>query len=151
MKYVVIFCRYYFGLHCLASGANFYLHFSRTGTMTDPINAQFMDAITAIGMYAGVKTVELIVGLMIVSGTFVPLALILEFPISIVILTLSGHEGIPIHVVTALKEVGLNIFLFSAYAGYYLRILTIRAELHPIWRIPVNDWFGWREIGHDSL
>jgi uncharacterized membrane protein YphA (DoxX/SURF4 family) len=133
MRYVTLFARFYFGIHCLMSGANYYLHFSKTGAMLDPATIQFMDAITAIGMYQGVKTLELLVGLCVLSGFMLPLALVLEFPVSIMIFCLGLYQGINIHLLTSLKEVLLNAFLFAAYAGYYLRILTPLARQRPLW------------------
>jgi riboflavin transporter len=133
MHYVAIFVRYYFGLHCLVSGANYYLHFSKTGKMLDPATVMFQQSIEMIGIYPGIKTLELVVGLCLVLNIFVPLALILEFPVSVTIFVLALYQGWNIHLLTGFKEVALNAFLFAAYAGYYLQILKPRAEQKPLW------------------
>jgi hypothetical protein len=133
MRYVAVFVRYYFGLHCVASGANYYLHFSKTGKMLDPATIMFQQSIEMIGIYPGIKTLELVVGLCLVLNRFVPLALILEFPVSVTIFVLALYQGWNIHLLTGIKEVALNAFLFAAYAGYYLQILKGRADQKPLW------------------
>lgn len=138
MRYVTLFVRFYFGIHCLMSGANYYLQFSRTGAMLDSATIKFMDAITRIGMYEGVKTLELLVGVCVLSGIMLPLALVLEFPVSVMILCLGLYQGVNVHLLTSLKEVALNAFLFAAYAGHYLRILTPRAVQRPLWNKAVR-------------
>jgi hypothetical protein len=133
MRYVAVFVRYYFGLHCLASGANYYLHFSKTGKMLDPATIMFQQSIEMIGIYPGIKTLELVVGLCLVLNRFAPLALIVEFPVSVTIFVLALYQGWNIHLLTGFKEVALNAFLFAAYAGYYLQILKGRADQKPLW------------------
>jgi riboflavin transporter len=133
MHYVAVFVRYYFGLHCLASGANYYLHFSKTGKMLDPATIMFQQSIEMIGIYPGIKTLELVVGICLVLNIFVPLALILEFPVSVTIFVLALYQGWNIHLLTGFKEVALNAFLFAAYAGYYLQFLKAHADQKPLW------------------
>jgi uncharacterized membrane protein YphA (DoxX/SURF4 family) len=134
LHYLVVFARYYFGLHSLASGANYFLNFTPTGKMVHPLATPFFDSMVDVGLYGIVKSIELVVGVCLVTNVFVPLALILEFPISLNIFFLSTVViGKYPNNITGAKELFLNLFLFAGYAKYYMSILAIRATPGPIW------------------
>jgi hypothetical protein len=129
MRYLVVFARYYFGLHSLASGANFFLNFTPTGTMVHPLATPFFDAMVNIGLYEIVKAIELIVGICLVTNRLVPLALVLEFPISLNIFFLSTIViGKYPNNITGAKELILNLFLFAGYVRYYRSMLVFKSE-----------------------
>ena len=135
LHYLIVFARYYFGIRTLISGLNYYFNWHPAGKMLDPATEQFMQAITTIGLYQAVKTIEIVVGLCLVTNRFVPFALVMEFPISIIICTLSCYQPYSVHTLTGIKEVVLNLFLFSGYAGFYLQFLAFKAEQRPLWNM----------------
>jgi hypothetical protein len=134
MRYLVIFAQYYFGFHSLASGANHFLNFSETGKMVHPLATPFFDAMVNIGLYNIVKTIELVVGICLVTNRFVPLALIFEFPISLMIFFLSTVViGKYPNNITGAKELVLNLFLFAGYAKYFMSTTVFKATQGPVW------------------
>jgi uncharacterized membrane protein YphA (DoxX/SURF4 family) len=136
-RYIVLAARYYFGAHTFISGINHYLLF-----LPDPIplkanmTGRFMHSLLESGMYDVCKWIEIVAGFGILTGLFVPLSLILEMPVTMIIFYLSLFmSGTPRTIFTGCREVGLNLFLLSAYWGYFRPIfLKPRLPIAPIWR-----------------
>jgi hypothetical protein len=88
-----------------------------------------------MGLFDLVKLVEMSVGILLLCNIFVPLALVLEMPISVTIFFLSS---IVIQndrsIWSGTRELGLNLFLLAAYAGYYWPMLRARTDIAPLWR-----------------
>ena len=74
------------------------------------------------------KITELVCGLALVSGFFVPLALVVLFPVTLNILFYNAFvmpEGVPM----AAVMLGAHLFLAYAYRKYYAELLTARAAI----------------------
>ena len=138
--YVVIWMQYFFGIHALLSGANYFLNPERQMVLTHELTGPFQQAIDALGLFAVVKVIETVVGLCLIFNVFVPLAAIFEMPISVVIFYLSVIvDPDQRSIWTGSKELGINIILLLAYFGYFRPILRPFPEWRPIWRKPGAD------------
>jgi putative oxidoreductase len=77
MKIVSILARYLLGLMFTVFGLNGFLHFLHQPPPANPLALQFFVAISASHFAASFFAVQLIGGLLLLSGFFVPLALTL--------------------------------------------------------------------------
>lgn len=136
-KYVILALRYYFGAHTFISGINHYLLFFPDPLPLKPeLTGRFMTVLVDSHMYDLCKVIEIIVGFALLTGAFVPLALILEVPVTMIIFYMSvWMTGTERTIFTGWRELLLNFALLSAYFGYFKPIL-LRAflPLRPIWR-----------------
>ena len=136
-KYLILAARYYFGAHTLISGINHYLLFFPDPLPLKPeLTGRFMTVLVDSGMYDLCKAIEIVVGLALLTGAFVPLALIVEVPVTMIIFYMSiWMTGSPRTIFTGWREAILNFGLLAAYFGYFKPIL-LRPFLpvRPIWR-----------------
>ena len=77
MKIVSITARYLLGLLFTVFGLNGFLHFIHQPPPSDPLALQFLVAVSASHFAAFFFAVQVVGGLLLLSGYFVPLALIL--------------------------------------------------------------------------
>ena len=77
MKIASLVARYLLGLMFTVFGANGFLHFIPQPPPPNPIAAQFFTAISVSHFAVFLFAVQLLAGLLLLSGYFVPLALIL--------------------------------------------------------------------------
>lgn len=135
--YFVLAVRYFFGGHALVSGANHYLTIVPDIMPRDPaIAVRFMSVLIDTHLYDLVKVIEILCGLSLITGRFMPVALMMEMPVTIIVCYLSLFIAPTARsLYTGPREVILNLFLLSTYWGY-LRpiILQDRPPLMPIWR-----------------
>lgn len=140
-QYIVLFARLYYGIHFLVSGLNYAVmgvvpDFSKAGAVGD-----YMAALSDVGMYQGVKYLEIVLGAMLVLNIFVPLALIFMAAISAIIiylnLLISPH---PRQLFTGTQELILIGFLLLAYGGHYARLCRTKAE----------PWWFWDGLKRNS-
>jgi hypothetical protein len=130
----ILWIRMDFGAHTLLSGADYFLRVFAPPAIDTSAAGPFVAEMSRIGMYDLIKVVEVIAGLMIVLNVFTPLALILEFPITVSIFWLSVVVvGVGRPVFTGWRELLFNAVLFAAYAGYYLPMLDPQARQRPLW------------------
>jgi uncharacterized membrane protein YphA (DoxX/SURF4 family) len=135
MGYVVLWVRIAFGAHSLLSGLNHFFGFLPLPPIDASPAGAFVAEMSRIGLYDLIKVVECIVGVCLLINVFVPLALLLEFPITVSIFYLSVVvDGGTRQLFTGPRELFYNTFLFAAYAGYYLPMLKARAGLSPLWQ-----------------
>jgi hypothetical protein len=135
-RHLVLFVRMWFGAHLMYSGLAYVLTgWTPTVMATGATPAGTIMAVLAgAGLYAPVKYVELIVGLMLVSNVAVPLALVIELPLTLFISYLNiVVEGVDRQLFTGPQELFLNISLLFAYGGYYAHFLCLRARPWWLW------------------
>jgi riboflavin transporter len=150
-KYVILWFRVFYGAHLTYSALRYYIAytpvsfqnaigFKGLGAITHPIAGPFVDALTATGIYHVVKTVELIVGALLLLNLFVPLALVVEMPISIVIFILNFFVvASERQLFSGPQEIILNILLMLFYARYYAPLLYAAAPPRPVWTMQQGD------------
>lgn len=111
MKYAPLIARVLLGLIFFGSGV---AHFVTTPpTMEGPIKL-FFDGMTATGYFFYLlKATEIICGLMLLSGYFVPLALVILAPIILNIFLIHAFlmpEGVILAVIMGVLEIYLSFF-----------------------------------------
>ncbi len=110
------------GLIYLFFGLNYFFHFLHT-VPPDPASKSgiFIGGLFTSGyFFVFLKTLETIYGLLLLADWFVPLVLILVFPISLnIFLFHSILAPAPSSLVIALLIIGLNLFLAWVYRPVY--------------------------------
>lgn len=135
--YVLLWVRMAFGSHSLISGLNHFVPLFDIGGGGDPALSPigpFMGELLATGIYDVVKLVELAVGICLLANRFVPLAALVELPISIVIAWLCFFvDGSPNIVFSGAREIGFNLIILAFYGRYFVPLLNPWAKRAPIW------------------
>lgn len=127
MQKAVVAARILLGLIFTVFGLNFYFRFLPTPELNEAAGS-FLGALVNTGyMMEIVKLVEVVGGVMLLAGVFVPLALVLLFPIVLniflfhIVLDLAGW---PI----AVLVMALELFLAWAYRGSFKGMLSRTAQ-----------------------
>jgi putative oxidoreductase len=111
MKKVSLIIRILMGLIFLGSGIAFF--FTTPPPMEGPI-ADFFKGMAATGYFFYLlKVTEIVCGLMLISGLFVPLALVILAPVVLNIFLLHAFmapDGLPIAIVLGILQVYLSFF-----------------------------------------
>lgn len=130
MKYVILWFRIFFGAHLTYSSLRHYL--TDWNAMVPDVGGRFVNSLVETGLYEIVKAVEGVVGVCLLLNIFVPLALVIEFPISIVIFYLNFViVGTGRQLFTGPQEVFLNGILILFYLGYYKDMLRLQVKPRP--------------------
>lgn len=135
MQYLIVWVRVFLGAHALLSGLNHFLEFFPLPDIGSSPAGPFVMEMMQVGLYDMIKLVEVVAGLCLVLNFYVPLALILEFPITVSIFWLNVFiDGSPRPTFTGVRELAFHLILFAAYAGYYRELFISKAPLREIWR-----------------
>ena len=125
--------RFVFGLVVLVFGLNGFLNFMPLPP-PPPQAGAFMGALAAtVYMFPLIKGIEVIVGVLLLSNRFVPLALALIAPnvVNIVLFhAVLAPAGLPV----ALLVLALELYLAWAYRGSYRAMLQARTSLETVER-----------------
>lgn len=120
MQRIVLGVRFIYGLMWTVFGLNFFLNFLQNPTMSQASQA-FAGAIFATGyLFPLIKVIEITCGLLLLSGFFIPLALILLAPILVGIVSLHlflNPAGIPMALVLSVIHLFLMFKHKDAYSG----------------------------------
>ena len=130
MKHLVLVGRLIFGAWMLANGANhFFLSLRPEPAGHEPLAMQLMAALVHSNLFDVAMAIELIAGVLILAGFFVPVALCMVMPVSTCALFWSAildHQ--PVGAVLALVAFALNGVLMLAYVDYYRGALQRHAH-----------------------
>jgi hypothetical protein len=129
MKQLVLVGRLIFGAWMLAIGAN-YFFFSLWPMPTghEPLAVQLMAALVHSRLFDVAMAIQLVMGALILTGFFVPLALCVVMPISTCALYWSAildHQ--PVGAALVFVAFALNGVLMLAYIDYYRGVLQRHA------------------------
>lgn len=112
--------RFIYGLLWTVFGLNYFFHFLQNPTMSEAGQA-FSGAIYDTGyLFPLIKIIEISCGIMLLSGLYIPLALILLAPILVGIVSLHiflNPAGIPMSVILVIMHLALMIRNKEAYSG----------------------------------
>ena len=114
------------GLVFLIFGLNGFLQFLPMPPMPEAVGAYF-GALASAQVLPLVKAIEVVAGLLLLTGLFVPLALLLLAPIVVDIVlfhAVATGEGLPMPLVL----VALGIYLAWAYRDSFRGVLQARAQ-----------------------
>lgn len=114
------------GLVLTVFGSNKFLGFMPAPELPEPA-ANFMGALVQSGYLMGlVGLTEVVAGILLLTGRFVPLALVLLAPVSVNIMAF--HLALaPAAIGPALLVSGLNVYLLFAHLPVYRPLLRARA------------------------
>ena len=116
------FFRILFGLHLVYSGAAYVFFGWVPSAFHNPASpvGHFMVELDRIDLYPVVKHIELVLGILVLSNRFVPLAAVMELPITIMIAYLNIFvEGAiaPRHYYTGIQELAINGAVLLGYGA----------------------------------
>lgn len=127
MRYLVPAARILLGLIFTVFGFNFFFHFIPQPP-PPPAAGAFAGALFATGyLFYLLKTVEILSGLALLAGVFVPLALTLLAPVVVNILFFHAFLA-PSGLALALVLLVLELFLAWSYRGAFAPMLNPRAQ-----------------------
>jgi len=129
MKIAVIIRRTLMGLWFTFASSVYFLNMIQAPEMTGPIKTVHEGLAAAPYFMTLLKTVELVCGILLVTGYFVPLALVLLAPVIVNIFFVHATmapEGLPTAVVVVLIEA----FLGYAYRKSYAPLFVPRAPIN---------------------
>ena len=130
MKYAVWFVRLIFGAWMIPAGINhFYLLFPQP-MGTQPLSHELIVALLDSHLFDVVKAVELLAGLAVMTGVYLPLALVVCMPVSFCVF----YWDTPLEGWTSRASVFgeavliCNVLLCLAYIKSYRSMFTLRAK-----------------------
>ena len=130
-KYLPTAARIFLGLVFTVFGLNFFLHFLPTPAAPPARAASFAGALFASGyLFPLLKTTEVVAGVLLLAGRFVPLALAVLAPIVINIVGFHlflAPSGAPL----ALAILAAEIFVSWTYRAAFAPMLKARTPLPP--------------------
>lgn len=138
-KYLVVFCRYYLGGFNLCSGLNYFVLIFPQPKMGAQAGMEFVTAATDLNIFAYAKVVEGICGACLLFNRFVPLALTLLMPVTVMIF-LTNVPWVPFpHVqMSVTRNLVMHVILLTAYANYFYPLLKFRTAPQPVWTDPAR-------------
>jgi len=123
MKIATLIARILLGLVFVVFGSNFFLHFIPQPPPPPGLAGDYVKVFAASGYMYVVGVLQLLSGLLLLIGRFVPLALTVLAAMIFNILVfhiLMAPEGLPIAIVVAV----LDLFLIWSYRDRFAGILT---------------------------
>ncbi len=132
MNVLVMIARIFLGLFLLANGLNFWFDWLPIERpQSDEANV-LMDGLVASGLFGVVKYVEVLAGIALLANRFVPLALALMLPLTLVICYVDYVLVVePVPIIFATLLVVPHTLLMIFHLRSYLAILACRAEPAP--------------------
>ncbi len=120
---VTMGARIIYGLILVVFGLNKFLNFIPPLEAPDAANSFFMALVATGYMMAFIAIVEIIAGILLLTNKYVPLALVIVFPVMLNALLFHLFLD-PANIVLALLAVALNIYLFFAHKSRYDGVLS---------------------------
>ena len=138
-KYGVVFCRFYLGGFNLVSGLNYFILFWPQPKMGAVKGMEFVAAASDLNIFTYAKIIEMVCGACLVFNRFVPLALTLLMPVTLMIF-LTNVPWVPLpHVqLSVTRNLVMHLILLAAYANYFYPLLKFRSAPQPVWRDPTR-------------
>jgi putative oxidoreductase len=127
MKIAINITRVLLGLPFLIFGLNHFFPFIPHPPM-DGVALDYMIGLTKVGYFWPLlRGLEILIGIALISGRFVPLALVVLSPISLHIFLFHAFvllANLPLAIIILV----LHIFLVVKYWDYYKQIFTMKSE-----------------------
>ncbi len=125
MKHGTTAARIILGLAYTVFGLNFFFHFLPQPPSTEAMGA-ITGAIYSTGyMFQFIKITEIVGGLMLLSGMFVPLSLVILAPITLNIVLMHGFLD-PSGIALGLLLFVIHVFLGIRYLNFYRPMLAAK-------------------------
>jgi putative oxidoreductase len=140
-RYGLLFVRSYLGAFNLASGLNFFLLVWPQPIPIDPLGAAYMTVTLKLHLFQLAKVLEIVGGACLLAGIWVPLGLVLLFPVSVTVFVMDTFFSPLVHVeISGARNFAFHVLLFAAYFGHYRGMLRLAAQPRPLWRS--ETWHG---------
>lgn len=128
-KHIITAFRLLFGIHFLINGLNYTFHFFEIPTPPGEMAVTLHAEMVRTGMFNVAKGVEIVTGVMLLANAYVPLALVLAFPVTCIIAFVDVFlTGRVLYAWAGILTLVLNGGLMLAYFRYYRPMLEFRAE-----------------------
>jgi len=129
MKVATGIARYLLGIVFFVFGLNGFLDLIPLPPLPTPA-ADFLQALQHTGyLFYLVKGTEVVAGALLLSGRFVPLALVLLSPVIVNIVLFHAYLNAPHEVVPPLVMLGVHLFLVWQYRKHYQTLFAMNADL----------------------
>jgi hypothetical protein len=128
IRYAIILIRLYLGAWMLLNGLNHFVALFPQPMGGPDRSSQLLVTLIETGLFTLVKSTEIAVGVMLLLDLFVPLALILAMPVSVVVWY--NHAilvGRPFDFSMGIGCLVWNLVLLAAYFPYFLPLFRMRA------------------------
>jgi len=138
-KYAVTFCRFYLGGFNMVSGLNYFLLFWPQPKIAEVAGNEFVIAATNLNVFAFAKVIEFTCGMCLLFNRFVPLALTMLMPVTMMIFLVNVPWSPAPHVqLSVTRNLVMHLVLLAAYANYFYPLLKFRAAPQPVWSDPAR-------------
>lgn len=133
IRRLAILTRYLFGFDFLINGINWWWKILPYPSRLDPPNVHtphFVQAMIDTGfLFDGIKVVEVVAGLALLGNFYVPLALVVAFPVTVAAWAVDiGLLGTSLRAeVLGWSVLLMNVFLMLAYVDSYAPLFKARA------------------------
>lgn len=122
---VVYVAQFFFGGWFLYNGLNYFVQFFPQPSGSSALAYQLISALIDTGLFAVIKLIEAVVGVMMLANRFVPLAAVLAFPISVSIahfdIVLVGDA---LGIGSGVAAIGLNAIIALGHLDKFLPMLV---------------------------
>jgi putative oxidoreductase len=138
---LAVLVRYLFGFNFLINGITWWWKIMPYPTRHDPPNIhtpQFVQAMIDTGfLFDGIKVVEVVAGVALLANLYVPLALVVAFPVTVAAWAVDvGLLGSSVRAqVLGWSVLLMNTFLMLAYIDSYSPLLRVRALPSSAWAV----------------
>jgi putative oxidoreductase len=127
MKAMLATLRIFLGLFLLANGLNFWFHILPITPPASEAATRLMDGLVFSGLFEVVKFIEVGTGLMLLANRFVPLALAMMLPLTVVIafvdlVLIASTQSVTFGLLLAVPQA----ILMLSYLRAYLPVMTMR-------------------------
>jgi hypothetical protein len=122
MKIASLIGRYLLGLIFFVFGLNGFLHFIPMGPIPNPVAMQYFTVMVASHYMAIVSSLQILTGLLLLIGRYVPLALAVSGPIIVNIVifhALMAPSGLPLAIVVVILWILAALGVRSAFAPLF--------------------------------
>jgi len=128
-EWAVLFysAQFFFGGWFLFHGLNHWLQFFVQPSGSGQGMRDLISVLIDSGMFDAVKAIEVVTGVMMLANRFVPLAIVIAFPVTFVISFMNFTMGDNFGVVTGIISILLNIVMAIGYLDRYLPMLVYDA------------------------
>jgi hypothetical protein len=139
-RYFFLLLQVYLGAFNFASGLNYFVRIWLQPIPADPIGFAYMHVTLQLGMFQFAKVIETLAGFCLIADIFVPLALVVLFPITMTVFIMDTFFATLAHVeVSGARNFAFHVLLLAAYGRYYLGMLRPSAAINPLWRRSRSD------------
>lgn len=140
MLRVVTVVRIILGAFMAFGGINYYFNFVPLPELT-PATQAFMTQLEVSGLFDLAKVIEVTAGVLLLVNRFVPAAIAMLMPVSVVIFyTDMVLQNSLVSHAAGVMEASLQLVLLFAYAQYFMPLLTMRSSSN-----------GWHALRHWRL